>query len=80
MCAHREPAYQVEAWSCGVDSSACNCQPGKCQRLVESEQAQDHAILLPLFHQMTKEEQDRAIGILKTFCFLEPVEVSQRIL
>jgi perosamine synthetase len=80
MCAHREPAYQVEAWSCGVDSSACNCQLGKCQRLVEGEQAQDHAILLPLFHQMTEEEQERAIGILKTVCLLEPVEVSQRIL
>jgi perosamine synthetase len=80
MCAHREPAYQVEAWSCGIDSNTCNCQPGKCQRLVEGEQAQDYAILLPLFHQMTEEEQDRAIGILKTVCFLDPVEVNQRIL
>jgi perosamine synthetase len=80
MCAHRELAYQVEAWSCGVDSNACNCQPGKCQRLVEGEQAQDHAILLPLFHQMTEAEQDRAIEILKTVCSLDPIEVSQRTL
>ncbi|MFM6279871.1 MAG: DegT/DnrJ/EryC1/StrS family aminotransferase, partial [Dolichospermum sp.] len=37
MCAHREPAYQIETWSCGSD------------HLTESEKAQDDAILLPLF-------------------------------
>jgi perosamine synthetase len=56
MCAHREAAYQIEAWSCGSD------------RLIESEQAQDRTIVLPLFHQMTESEQDRAIAVLKTVC------------
>ncbi|MDZ4876353.1 MAG: GDP-perosamine synthase [Chroococcidiopsis cubana SAG 39.79] len=56
MCAHREAAYQIEAWSCGGD------------RLIESEQAQDRTIVLPLFHQMTESEQDRAIAVLKTAC------------
>ncbi len=56
MCAHREEAYQIEAWSCGSD------------RLTESEGATDRAIILPLFHQMTKQEQERAITILKTAC------------
>ncbi|MDV2995718.1 MAG: GDP-perosamine synthase [Chroococcidiopsis sp. SAG 2025] len=56
MCAHREAAYQIEAWSCGSD------------RLIESEQAQDRTIVLPLFHQMTEEEQERAIAVLKTAC------------
>ncbi|MBD2308316.1 DegT/DnrJ/EryC1/StrS family aminotransferase, partial [Chroococcidiopsis sp. FACHB-1243] len=56
MCAHREAAYQSEAWSCGGD------------RLTESEQAQDRTIVLPLFHQMTEEEQERAIAVLKTAC------------
>lgn len=56
MCAHREEAYQIEAWSCGSD------------RLSESEQAQDRSVILPLFHQMTELEQDRAIRILKNIC------------
>ncbi|AFY86346.1 DegT/DnrJ/EryC1/StrS family aminotransferase [Chroococcidiopsis thermalis] len=56
MCAHREAAYQIEAWSCGSD------------RLIESEEATDRAIILPLFHQMTESEQDRAIAVLKTVC------------
>jgi dTDP-4-amino-4,6-dideoxygalactose transaminase len=53
MCAHREPAYQMETWSCGSD------------RLTESEQAQDFAILLPLFHQMTEQQQDSVVNELK---------------
>ena len=63
MCAHREPAYQQEAWLCGA-SQACQCKAGKCDRLGESERAQDFAVLLPLFHQMTDQEQDQ---IIETF-------------
>jgi perosamine synthetase len=45
MCAHREPAYQHESWrSAGP--------------LFESERAQDECILIPLYHQLTKEEQE----------------------
>lgn len=44
MCAHREPAYTKEPWR----SSA---------PLSESERAQDECILLPLYHQLTNEEQ-----------------------
>ncbi|NWF61062.1 MAG: DegT/DnrJ/EryC1/StrS family aminotransferase [Fischerella sp.] len=66
MCAHREPAYSIEAWSCGIDGDACDCEQGSCKCLTESEQAQDHAIILPLFHQMTEQEQDRAIAVLKS--------------
>lgn len=65
MCAHREPAYQQEAWSCGIAQDQCRCEPGKCDRLKESEQAQERAILLPLFHQMTEQEQDRVMDALK---------------
>jgi perosamine synthetase len=67
MCAHRESAYQTEAWSCGVEPKACDCD-GKCDRLSESEQAQDHTILLPLFHQMTQQEQDYVVKVLKMAC------------
>lgn len=61
MCSHREPAYQQETWSCGIDRQQCNCEVGKCDRLRESEQAQEQAILLPLFHQMTEQEQDYVV-------------------
>ena len=44
MCAHREPAYQKESWR-------------SAGSLTRSEQAQDECILLPLFHQLTHEEQ-----------------------
>jgi dTDP-4-amino-4,6-dideoxygalactose transaminase len=59
MCAHREEAYQIEAWSCGGD------------RLTESEQAQDCSMILPLFHQITELEQERTTEILKRAIALE---------
>ncbi|MEH2197170.1 DegT/DnrJ/EryC1/StrS family aminotransferase [Nostoc sp.] len=67
MCAHREGAYQREAWSCGIEpkAKACECEIGKCDRLSESEQAQDRTVLLPLFHQMTQQEQDYVVKVLK---------------
>jgi len=68
MCVHRESAYEKEAWSCGVESKACECEVGKCDRLSESEQAQDHTVLLPLFHQMTEQEQDYVVEVLKVAC------------
>lgn len=66
MCVHREPAYQHQLWSCGVGS--CDCSPGSCHQLRHSEQAQDNSIILPLFHQMTDEEQDRVITTLREIC------------
>ena len=70
MCTHREPSYSIEAWSCGTDGDACDCEQGKCKRLSESEQAQDRAIILPLFHQLTEQQQERAIALLKSVCQL----------
>ncbi|MBW4589177.1 DegT/DnrJ/EryC1/StrS family aminotransferase [Aetokthonos hydrillicola Thurmond2011] len=66
MCSHREPAYSTETWSCGVERGNCDCEMGRCNRLIESEQAQDCAVLLPLFHQMTEQEQDHVAAMLKT--------------
>jgi perosamine synthetase len=68
MCTHREPAYQQEAWGCGVKQKNCECEAGSCKRLTESEQAQDRAIILPLFHQMTEVEQEQVVEILKAAC------------
>jgi dTDP-4-amino-4,6-dideoxygalactose transaminase len=68
MCAHREEAYPEGSWSCGGGGEDCSCGPDGCPRLVESEKAQDHTIILPLFHQMTEEEQDYVVACLKKAC------------
>jgi perosamine synthetase len=69
MCIHREIAYQTESWSCGISQENCQCPPSSCQRLAKSEQAQKQAILLPLFYEITQEQQDYVIDILKTVCY-----------
>ena len=53
MNAHRERAYPADTW---------RAAPGG---LAQSEAAQDAAIILPLFHQMTGEEQDRVVDALR---------------
>ncbi len=64
MCAHREEAYPRGTWLCGLSSGECDCAPGTCVRLRESELAQDETILLPLFHQMAQADQDSVIASL----------------
>jgi len=50
LCAHMEPVYGVEPWTWnGKDD-------GKQLDLKESENARDHCILLPLFHEMEAKE------------------------
>jgi dTDP-4-amino-4,6-dideoxygalactose transaminase len=66
MCAHREMAYDQEPWSCGPGARTCGCLSGTCAHLGESEKAQDHAIVLPLFHQMTDADQDEVANTLIT--------------
>ena len=68
MCAHREPAYNSNSWSCGNNPGDCCCPKGTCARLSESEQAQDHCIVLPLFPQMTETEQDKVVAALHNAC------------
>ncbi len=68
MCAHREKAYDRKDWSCGISPGKCHCPPKTCARLSQSEQAQDRAIILPLFHQMTHDEQEKVVRTLKEAC------------
>jgi dTDP-4-amino-4,6-dideoxygalactose transaminase/nucleoside-diphosphate-sugar epimerase len=51
MCAHREACYPDETWRAGSSLS-------------RSESAQDECILLPMFHEMTFDEQDRVMDAL----------------
>jgi dTDP-4-amino-4,6-dideoxygalactose transaminase len=81
MCAHREPAYRDGCWSCGVGPDRCSCPPGICARLTESEKAQNRAVTLPLFHEMTNEEQEKVADTLITALFGRnsgPVKSTQR--
>lgn len=50
MCSHREDAWPQGSWRGGS--------------LTASEQAQDHCVILPLYHEMTDEEQDNVVDSL----------------
>ena len=52
LCAHREPAYGVEPWRAGPAG------------LIESERAQDRSVLLPLYHDLSDEQQGRVVAAL----------------
>ena len=66
MCAHREPAYSDPAsWRC----SQPQCAPRQqCPNLIESEKAQDHGVILPLFSGMTEQQQERVAAALRAAC------------
>jgi dTDP-4-amino-4,6-dideoxygalactose transaminase len=53
MCAHREPAYGDRR---------------QTDTLRESEAAQDHCILLPIFHDLTEADQDYVVAVLQRVC------------
>lgn len=67
MCSHREAAYSSApaVWSCGIGIGNCRCDSNRCQRLRESERAQDQIIILPLFHQLDDEQQDQVVSALR---------------
>jgi len=64
MCSHREVAYTANTWSCAGRAEGCDCTVGFCQQLRNSEEAQDHTIILPLFPQMSHEQQDFVVKSL----------------
>lgn len=64
MCIHREAAYPHEVWACGAGTKDCGCPPAHCRRLRNSEEAQDRTVILPLFPQLSIEQQDRVVAVL----------------
>lgn len=58
MCAHRQPAYPRQSWRCGGAG------------LHHSEEAQDRTVILPLFPQMTVEDQEVVVEALRRACTL----------
>jgi perosamine synthetase len=66
MCSHREAAYPHDSWSCITRlNERCKCTPGLCQRLQQSEKAQDQSIILPLYPQMSIEELNQVVEALQ---------------
>lgn len=68
MCSHREPAYREEPWRCRAQACDHQCPPSRCARLQRSEEAQEHSIILPLYHQMTDTDQERVVAALHSAC------------
>jgi perosamine synthetase len=68
MCAHREAAYTSEPWACGARRDLCKCAQNTCENLRVSERSQDHAIILPLFHDMAIEDQNFVVDALRRAC------------
>lgn len=56
MCAHREPAYAREPWAAGPSG------------LAVGEEAQDRGLILPLYHDLTEEEQEAVATALRAAC------------
>jgi dTDP-4-amino-4,6-dideoxygalactose transaminase len=61
MCAHRQPAYPSGTWTAGPAGA-----PESAARLAlhNSEEAEDSVVLLPLYPDMTDEQQDEVIAAL----------------
>jgi perosamine synthetase len=66
MCTHLEPAYlDPTTWRCAQGDYVPG---GSCPSLAESEHAQNQGLILPLFSQMTPEQQDRVAFALRHAC------------
>lgn len=66
MCTHLEPAYSAaNAWRCRDSKCASGAS---CLNLKESENAQAHGVILPLFADMTEEQQIRVADSLRVNC------------
>jgi len=68
MCSHREPAFEVEPWSCAGSEDGDARRSGAGQALIESERAQDESIILPLYDQISEEELRRVSDAVRAAC------------
>ena len=68
MNAHREASYDPGTWRCADGTDSCPEGGGTCRQLVQSEEAQDRCILLPLFHDLESAQFARIVGALRDAC------------
>ena len=71
MCAHREPSYPRGTWSCGINDFECDCKEFSCARLENSEMVQDTGLVIPLYNNMSEEDQDLVVENLRNICISE---------
>ncbi len=64
-CAHRTPAYASEPWRCVGNRNICSCSRGHCASLVKSEEIEDRTLMLPLYHELHRAEQDQVVRALR---------------
>jgi perosamine synthetase len=64
MCAHTEPAFRREPWRCEASSGRIDLPAGACEALVVSEEISADGVMLPLFDQLTDEDQSRVVDSL----------------
>lgn len=67
MCAHREPAFSRKDSGSSEHPLLCRISPSG---LLQSERAQDHTVLIPLYPGMTLEEQQRVVEAMQRACAL----------
>ncbi len=63
---HMESAYEIEPWGCGSDRTRCGCKPRTCRNLRESEEARLSGLLLPMYAELSEEDQDRVVTVLRS--------------
>ncbi|MGB7339478.1 MAG: DegT/DnrJ/EryC1/StrS family aminotransferase [Phototrophicaceae bacterium] len=68
MNTHREPAYLEESWKCAGNRAVCSCPVSACRSLSQSEFIQDTAIAIPLYPEMTDDDQSWVIDALHVIC------------
>ena len=73
MCAHREPAYQVEPWRAAGQSGVVDGTDA-CDTLLTSEAITSRGLILPLFVGMTDEDQGRVVAALACALDRQPEE------
>jgi nucleotide sugar dehydrogenase len=72
VCAHLQPAYEQEPWLCGIGDGGRATTA--CGSLGVSEEAQQRTIMLPLYPQMTVDEQRRVVAALARAVKAVPAE------
>ncbi len=65
MCSHRENAYRREPWISGAERGSGRSSETEDAGLRHSEKAQDHMLILPLYHGMSVDEVGRVVESLK---------------
>jgi dTDP-4-amino-4,6-dideoxygalactose transaminase len=70
MNTHRSVAYADTPWSCGRREETCPCHPHACDRLRQSEVAEDRSVMLPLYPGLSEADQDRVVSAMVAACTL----------